>query len=1122
MHRKPLRTYGKKPVTNQPGSSSHSLIKFLHRIYHLSDDSDEDLLEKNNRDVSIKNDTLESTFDRISKDVKLPPMPPDNSKNNSELYISSSSSSSSDENLMQNIRKSPKVPTKKINKRKKKTDDDKKKNNIRLKRVPTFNRKRQNNLQDINKDEMENVELSLPPKRKARRAMKAHKIPEINSISDESDINKCSNELKSSSDKLPRIKITNNNSDDDQNLCSPVVINKQNDNFSSIKDCRIVLSRLDVNSTGKNNLFPINDSKILISSTPFFHRTTSKIIPTFSPIESQTNCTNENNELSEIYKINDKDETKEIKLQDSLIIKSQINPSISIENTQIYSPNNVDSLEDNKIKYSSDINEKSTELLFESDDNVEKLIENNNTKSPDESINSFKSSIEGVKSCLIFEETESKISNINNDSASIWGSYENPVNEIESFDKTSEDDEKNIELIQKNNLNYNENTESSSEDSYHLVVSNSPVKNTNSETNSSLDIAEDKIINCENETKIDKQINITNPSEPFVLLTRLDDPVKITHRRDKYANWNDQLCTIIESFEQRSSISLPECKLSLDKIDLNKNKNSPGEIEKINKIPRHLSRRTRFSNYNNDQQIIHNKSLDSEENKIVFLKPGKSWARSLSILNHINNNDDFETLSLGKGKKWRQSVKSILDMQSQGGLQSCIKFNECDNDKSPVSNGIYKNPVTFVSSSTVTGNFESTSPGRFIRRVSIRVVPDVKYSTIEDKDVKDTSFLEVYGIPTSKNRQTFGKRLKSIEQRDTLGYNLRHTNANIADNSIESVDTARNVVLQRCNQTDVVPFDEFYPKSFLEKCRKIGEGVYGEVFLFENKREKSVIKIIPIEGDKLVNGETQKKYSEILSEIIIAKTSGFIEVKNIRCLFGKYPQKLIEHWRTFDEEKKSDNDCPSMFDDNQLYIALELAHGGQDLEAFVFQNASEAYISFIQAALTLAVAEKSLDFEHRDLHWGNILISRTDETDITYKLDTEEIIFPCKGLKVAIIDFTLSRTSYQGCCIFNDLALDEALFTAVGDYQFEIYKLMRAKVGNNWQLFEPYTNILWLHYTLDKMINGVRYKKKTTKIHKNAILKLQELKDTLLDYDSAYDFITNCSKTLGLQHKNLS
>lgn len=56
----------------------------------------------------------------------------------------------------------------------------------------------------------------------------------------------------------------------------------------------------------------------------------------------------------------------------------------------------------------------------------------------------------------------------------------------------------------------------------------------------------------------------------------------------------------------------------------------------------------------------------------------------------------------------------------------------------------------------------------------------------------------------------------------------------------------------------------------MEHCRKIGEGVYGEVFLYEHEDKKSVIKIIPIEGNELVNGEPQKKFQEILSEIVIA------------------------------------------------------------------------------------------------------------------------------------------------------------------------------------------------------------------------------------------------------------
>lgn len=78
------------------------------------------------------------------------------------------------------------------------------------------------------------------------------------------------------------------------------------------------------------------------------------------------------------------------------------------------------------------------------------------------------------------------------------------------------------------------------------------------------------------------------------------------------------------------------------------------------------------------------------------------------------------------------------------------------------------------------------------------------------------------------------------------------------------------------------------------------------------------------------------------------KTNGFVEVKSINCIIGKYPEKLIELWNIYDNDKTSDNDCPSMFGENQLYIVLELGHGGEDLEAFVFQTAEEAYALFLQ------------------------------------------------------------------------------------------------------------------------------------------------------------------------------
>ncbi|XP_046977805.1 uncharacterized protein LOC124543600 [Vanessa cardui] len=502
----------------------------------------------------------------------------------------------------------------------------------------------------------------------------------------------------------------------------------------------------------------------------------------------------------------------------------------------------------------------------------------------------------------------------------------------------------------------------------------------------------------------------------------------------------------------------------------------------------------------------------------IVLQPGKRWERSLSIYRRMTTIADHfdhsilddEPLNI-KGRKYRQSVISTMEMQDlKGSLH-----NESINSRRS----------TFVSKPS---------------RSTIRIVRD---SDTSRASLCSTSvFEESQGFLTEDCDDTIVELSKlsiaDSEHEVTVLEKFHDTSNRFA--------TARDYVLRRCNQTDVILFDECYPDTVLKNCRKIGEGVYGEVFLWRAGDGRArVLKIVPIAGNIKVNGENQKDYHEIISEIVIAMelsglrapiaeiekhfnegksietldlhsvenaTDVFNEVLAVRCVYGSYPSRLLDLWDLYDECKGSENDNPAILPVDQQYIVLELANAGQDLESYQFNNAEQAYALFKQVAFGLAVAEEAYQFEHRDLHWGNVLISPTDQKFATFVVRGRAYRVARRGVAAAVIDYSLSRAALRlpaggRAELYNDLAADDGLFDAVGDYQFEVYRLMREKLGNDWKNFEPYTNILWLHYTVDKMITALRYTRTNTKIHKHYIAKLKEIKNRILDYGSAVQYV---------------
>ncbi|XP_010501394.1 PREDICTED: serine/threonine-protein kinase haspin homolog [Camelina sativa] len=227
-------------------------------------------------------------------------------------------------------------------------------------------------------------------------------------------------------------------------------------------------------------------------------------------------------------------------------------------------------------------------------------------------------------------------------------------------------------------------------------------------------------------------------------------------------------------------------------------------------------------------------------------------------------------------------------------------------------------------------------------------------------------------------------------------------------------------LLSACGQMQPSNFMEALSKFCEpESIVKIGEGTYGEAF----RTGSSVCKIVPIDGDLRVNGEVQKRADELHEEVILSWTlnqlrefeteaqnscPAFIKTQDIKVCQGPYDPILIKAWEEWDNLHGSENDHPD-FPEKQCYVMFVLEHGGKDLESFVLLNFDEARSLLVQVTAGLAVAEAAFEFEHRDLHWGNILLSRNNSCTLPFLLEGKQISIKTLGVQISIIDFTLSR-----------------------------------------------------------------------------------------------------------------
>jgi len=308
-------------------------------------------------------------------------------------------------------------------------------------------------------------------------------------------------------------------------------------------------------------------------------------------------------------------------------------------------------------------------------------------------------------------------------------------------------------------------------------------------------------------------------------------------------------------------------------------------------------------------------------------------------------------------------------------------------------------------------------------------------------------------------------------------------------------------------------------------------GSYSEVFRAKDLSGRDIIFKISLINRRNENGVVVQNITSILSDIINTKRlsdlksmstetavnycENFVNVLNIyyvwshRLLFNK-------------SEDKSYDENSARFE----YLICQQTFAGKDLDTIKLFSPSKGLSLISQLIASIAIAEESMEFEHRDLHCSNILIEKTKNKFATYAINGNKFYIKVNGIKVTIIDTTFSRTKvkvapksssqtdYVVKTFYKDLSTIKLDNYPDNDLK-SVYLRQRDITRNKWHKFWPKTNIIWLKYNIDQISDRVDKWSKRYFVNNNAKYLhdynlLMSWKTKISDYESAKDFAHFC------------
>lgn len=337
-----------------------------------------------------------------------------------------------------------------------------------------------------------------------------------------------------------------------------------------------------------------------------------------------------------------------------------------------------------------------------------------------------------------------------------------------------------------------------------------------------------------------------------------------------------------------------------------------------------------------------------------------------------------------------------------------------------------------------------------------------------------------------------------------------------------------------------IPFPAFLAARPGLHLQKIGEGSFGEVYratlptpltpstpptpltspnpLTSPTPPTAILKLIPLAPPTGPGARSLTPIRAATSEVrLLAKMQrvpGFVEFCGACVVLGAMPAVLVREWVRW---RREGGECgswdPRKYGAAQAWLVVEMGDAGEGLEGWLGRGrgrgvgVERVWDIWWQTVLALAKAEVYAEFEHRDLHLGNLCVREVgvgggvgqpypgSRSYRHYPADWEmmgrgESVFGLRntGVEVTIIDYSLSRArgagEGEGEVLFTDFLKGGGgvggILRGVGDTQYDVYRYMAEEMegvgGKGWEgckAYRPRTNVLWLAYLVGKLLEGV-------------------------------------------------